>query len=128
MKTITLFVVAAILLMNLFGSKSSGGGSLNDFLVAFAVMLAVGTYEAWGRGPVGWLVYSILAVIGGVIALCLVSLVIEATVSALHGQGRLASLVHPLRATADVVMPIAMVLGAWLPLQLLNSAERFKTK
>ena len=114
--------------MNLFGSKSSGGGSLNDFLVAFAVMLAVGTYEAWGRGPVGWLVYSILAIIGGVVALCLVSLAIEATVSALHGRGRLASLVPPLRTVADVVMPIAMVLGAWLPSQLLNSAERFKTK
>jgi hypothetical protein len=127
-KTITLFTVAAILLMDLFGSKSSVGGPMNDLLVAFAVMLAVGTYEAWGRGPVGWLVYSILAVIGGVGALFFVSLAIEATVSALRFQGRLAALVPPLRTTADVVMPIAMVLGAWLPLQILNSDKRFKTR
>jgi hypothetical protein len=127
-KTITLFTVAAILLMHLFGSKSSVGSPMNDLLLVFAVMLAVGIYEARGRGPVGWLVYSFLAFIGGSIALCLTSLALEATVSALHTQGRFATLAQPLRHIADVVMPLAAVLGAWLPLRLMNSDERLMKK
>ena len=93
---------------------------MDDLLVSLAVMLAVGIHGAWGRGPVDRLVYSILAVIGGAVALSLTSLALEATISTLHFQGRLASLNHSLRHIADVVMPIATILGAWLPLQLWN--------
>jgi hypothetical protein len=120
MKTIALFAGVAILLMRVFGSKSGVGGPITDVWVSFAVMLGVGIYEAWGRGPVGWLVYGVLAVVGGVIALCLTSLALEATVSFLHGHGRLATLNRPLRYSADFVMPIAAVLGAWLPLRLIG--------
>jgi hypothetical protein len=127
-KTITLFTVAAILLMHLFGSRSGVGSPTTDILVSFAIMLAVGIYEAWGRGLVGWLVYSVLAVVGGVVALCLTSLALEATVAALHTQGRFATLTQPLRRIADVVMPLAAVLGAWLPLKLINSDKRLMKK
>lgn len=120
MKMIALLALTAIVLMNVLGSKSSVGGPMADLLVSFAVMLAVGMHEAWGRGPVDWLVYGILAVIGGAVALSLTSLALEATVSALHFQGRLATLNHSLRNIADVVMPLATILGAWLPLQLWN--------
>ena len=124
MKTITLFTIAAILLMHLFGSRSAVGSPMTDILLSFAVMLAVGIYEAWGRGLVGWLIHGVLAVIGGVVALCLTSLALEATVSALHTQGRFATQNHSLRDIADVVMPLAAVLGAWLPLQFVNSDKR----
>jgi hypothetical protein len=52
-KTITLLAVAAILLVDVFGSKSSVAGPMIDPLVSFLVMLAVGLYGAWGRGPLG---------------------------------------------------------------------------
>jgi hypothetical protein len=47
-KTITLLAGAAILLVDVFGSKSSVGGPMTDLLVSFIIMLAVGLYEAWG--------------------------------------------------------------------------------
>jgi hypothetical protein len=122
-KTITLFTIAAILLMHLFGSRSGVGSPMTDILLSIAVMLVVGIYEAWGRGLVGWLIHGVLAIIGGVVALCLTSLALEATVSALHTQGRFATLNHSLRDIADVVMPLAAVLGAWLPVKLMNSTN-----
>jgi hypothetical protein len=127
LKTITFFAVAAILLMDLFGSKSSIGGPMADLLVSFVAMLCVGIYEAWGSGPVGWFVDCLLAVVGGVIALCLMSLALEATVSALHVQGRLATLNHPLRYMADVLMPIATVLGSCAVTRLVHRAARLLT-
>jgi hypothetical protein len=122
LKTITLFAVLAIAVADLFGSKSSVGGPMTDLLISFGVMLAVGIYEAWGRGPVGWLVCTVLAVVGGVASLCLMSLALEATISALHFQGRLATASHPLRYIPDVALPIATVAGSWLAIRIAQKA------
>jgi hypothetical protein len=64
--------------MHLFGSKSSVGSPMNDLLLMFVVMLAVGIYEAQGRRLVGRLVCGVLGVIDGGIALCLTNLAVEA--------------------------------------------------
>jgi hypothetical protein len=125
-KTITLLAVAAILLVDIFGSKSSVGGPMTDLLVSFIVMLAVGIYESWGRGPLGWVVNIVLSVIGGSVALSLTSMALETTMTLVHFEGKLATSDHPLRYIADVAMPISAVLGSWIPLQIVNRiASRF---
>lgn len=55
MKAITLLAVAAMLLVEIFGSKASVGGSMSFMLVFVLVMLAVAIYEAWSneRGAIG---------------------------------------------------------------------------
>ena len=62
MKIIVLLAVAAMLLVNVFASKSSVGGPMTDLLVSFLIMLVVGFYESRNRGPVGWVVNIVLAV------------------------------------------------------------------
>jgi hypothetical protein len=119
-KTITLLAVAAILLVDIFGSKSSVGGPMTDLLVSFIVMLAVGLYEAWGRGPLGWIVNVALAIIGGLAALSLMGMALETVMTTIHFEGKLATSDHPLRYIADVAMPISAVLGSWIPLQVAN--------
>jgi hypothetical protein len=119
-KTITLLAVAAILLVDVFGSKSSVGGPMTDLLVSFIIMLAVGLYEAWGRGPLGWIVNVFLAVIGGLVALSLMSIALETVMTAIHFEGKLATSHHPLRYIVDVVMPISTVLGSWIAIQFVH--------
>lgn len=117
MKTISFFAVVAIVLVDVFGPKSSVGGPMTDLLVSFLVMLAVGIYQAWGQGPLGWLVNVLLAIIGGVVALSLMGAAMEMTMSAVHFEGKLATSDHPLRYIADVAMPISTVLGSWVAIQ-----------
>jgi hypothetical protein len=74
---------------------------LTDLLVSFIVMLAVGIYESWGRGPLGWVVNIVLSVIGGLTALSLMSMALETTMTLVHFQGKLATSDHPLRYIAD---------------------------
>jgi hypothetical protein len=119
-KTITLLAVAAILLVDVFGSKSSVGGPMTDLLVSFIIMLAVGLYEAWGRGPLGWIVNVFLAVIGGLVALSLMSIALETVMTAIHFEGKLATSHHPLRYIVDVAMPISTVLGSWIAIQFVH--------
>jgi putative effector of murein hydrolase len=119
-KTITLLAVAVILLADVFGSKSSVGGPMTDLLVSFIVMLAVGLYEAWGRGPFGWIANVVLAVIGGLVALSLMSMALETAMTAIHFQGKLATSDHPLRYIADVAMPISAVLGSWIAIKIVH--------
>ena len=73
-----------------------------------------------GRGPFGWIVNVALAVIGGLVALILMSMVLETVMTAIHFQGKLATSDHPLRYIADVAMPLFTVLGSWIPLQIAN--------
>ena len=122
MKIIALVAVAAVLLVDVFGSKSSVGGPMTDLLVSVLIMLAVGIYESWwrGRGPLGWAVNIALAVVGGVVALSLFGMAIEAVMTAIHFEGKLATSHHPLRYVADVAMPLVTMLGSWLPLQIAN--------
>jgi hypothetical protein len=120
LKIITLLAVLTVLLVDVFGSKSSVGGPMTDLLVSFLIMLAVGLYEAWGRGPIGWVVNVVLAVIGGIAGLWLMSIALETAMSLVHFQGKLATSNHPLRYIADGAMPIFTVLGSWTPIQIVN--------
>ena len=106
----------AMLLVDLFGSKSSVGGPITDLLVVFIVMLAVGIYEAWSRkrGALGWIVNIVAAVIGGFVAVSLAGMAMETILTQIHFQGRLATSHHPMRYIAEVGMAIFTVLGSWL--------------
>jgi hypothetical protein len=73
-----------------------------------------------GHGPLGWIVNVALAVIGGLVALILMSMVLETVMTAIHFQGKLATSDHPLRYIADMAMPLFTVLGSWIPLQIVN--------
>lgn len=118
MKIIALLAVTAIFLVDMFGSKSSVGGPMTYLLVSLVAILAVGLHQGWGRGPVGWVVNVVLALIGGVAALSLAGTGLEMAMSALHFEGRLATSDHPLRYLADVAIPIATTSGAWLATQV----------
>lgn len=122
MKIIALVAVAAILLVDIFGSKSSVGGPMTDLLVSVLIMLAVGIYESWskGRRPLGWTINIVLAVVGGVTALSLIGTAMETIMTAVHFEGVLATSQHPLRYIADVAIPLVTMLGSWLPLQFVN--------
>jgi hypothetical protein len=119
-KIIVLLAVATTLFIDLFGSKSSVGGPMTDLLVSFLIMLAVGLYEAWGRGPIGWVVNVVLAITGGLGSLWLIGEALEAAMTAIHFQGKLATSNHPLRYIADVALPIFTVVGSWIPIQIVN--------
>ena len=120
MKIISLLAVAAVLLSDVFGSKSSVGGPMTDLLVSLIVMLAGGLHEAWGRGPVGWVVNVVLAVVGGMIGLSLMSMALETIMTAIHFEGKLATSQHPLRYITDVAIPVFTVLGSWTAIQIVN--------
>jgi hypothetical protein len=122
LKIITLLAVMAMLLVDLFGSKSSVGGPMTDLLVVFIVMLAVGIYEAWSRkrGALGWIVNIVAAVIGGFVAVSLAGMAMETILTQIHFQGRLATSQHPMRYISEVGMAIFTVLGSWLTLQIVN--------
>jgi len=81
--------VMAMWLVDFFGSKSSVGGPMTGLLVAFLIMLAVGIFESRGRGPLGWIVNIILAVIGGLVAISLMSTAMDTMLSLVHFQGKL---------------------------------------
>ena len=122
MKIIALFAVAVILLVDVFGSKSSVGGPMTDLVVSLLIVLAVGIYESRskGRGPLGWAVNIVLAVVGGMVALSLMATALETIMTAIHFEGKLTTSHHPLRYIADVAIPVVTVLGSWIPLQIVN--------
>ena len=71
--------------------------------MAQIAMLAVGLYEAWlnKRGPLGWIVNIIAAVIGGLLVAGVGSLVMEMTLSLLRFEGSLAASKHQAARTAQ---------------------------
>ena len=122
MKIIALVAVAAILLVDMVGSKSSVGGPMADLLVSFLIMLAVGIYESWSkdRGPLRWALNIVLAIVGGLVALSFIGMAMETIITAVHFEGTLATSQHPLRYIADVAIPVFTMLGSWIPLQIVN--------
>ena len=122
MKIIALVAVAAILVVDVFGSKSSVGGPMADLLVSFLIMLAVGIYESWSkdRGPLRWALNIVLAIVGGLVALSFIGMAMETVITAVHFEGTLATSHHPLRYIADVAIPVFTMLGSWIPLQIAN--------
>ena len=121
-KTITLLAVMATLLFDVLGTKSSVGGPMTELLIGFLTMWSVGIYEAWSekRGPLGWALSVFVAFIGGFIGISLFGMALERIMTLVHFEGVLATSNHPLRYIAMVGMPIFTVLGAWLPLKLIN--------
>ncbi|TFV72126.1 hypothetical protein E4K64_25340 [Bradyrhizobium frederickii] len=122
MKTITLLAVAAMLLLEVFGPTSSVGGSMSFMLVFVVVMLAVAIYEAWStkRGVMGWIVNLFASIVGGLTAVALIGMAMEAVLPYLRLEGSLASSQHPLKYVVVAAMAIFMVLGSWIPLLVLN--------
>ncbi len=126
MKTITLLAVAAMLLLEIFGPTSSVGGSMSFMLVFVVVTLAVPIEEAWSnrRGAIGWIVNLFASVLGGLTAIALIGMAMEAILPQLHLEGSLASSQHPLKYVVVAVIAIMMVAGSWIPLQLVNRLRR----
>ena len=122
MKTITLLAVAAMLLLEAFGPTSSVGGSMSFMLVFVVVMLAVAIYEAWsnGRGAIGWIVNVLVCAFGALVAIALVGMAMDLVLPYLHLEGSLASSQNPLKYVVVAAVAIIMVLGSWIPLQVLN--------
>jgi len=73
-KTIALLAVVAIVLLDVFGSKSSVGGPMADLMVSFLIMQAGGVYETRESDPAGWVVNVVLAFIGGLAGLWLTTM------------------------------------------------------
>lgn len=126
MKTITLLAVAAMLLVEILGPKSSVGGSMTFMLVFVVVMLTVAIYEAWsnGRGAIGWIGNIIASAFGGLIAVALIGIGMDELLPHLHLEGSLASSQHPLKYVLVAVIAVLMVLGSWIPLWTLNRFRR----
>lgn len=122
MKTITLLTVVAMLLMEIIGPKSSVGGSMGFMIVFVAVMLTVAVYEAWSnnRGAFGWIVNIVCSIFGGLTAIAVIGMGMEAMLLQLHLEGTFASWQHPMKYGMVVVIAILMVIGSWLPLQIAN--------
>jgi hypothetical protein len=121
-KAITLLAVAAMLLVEIFGPKASVGGSMSFMLVFVLVVLAVAIYEAWSnkRGAMGWIVNLFASIIGGLVAVALIGMGMEALLPHLHLEGSLASSQHPLKYVLVAAIAIGMVLGSWMPLWAVN--------
>ena len=122
MKIIALLAVIVCLLFDIFGTKSSVGGPMTDLLIAFVTMLIVGIYEAVSekRGPLGWIVNIVAALVGGFVGIWLFSIVLETTMTLIHFEGQLATSTHPLRYIASAGIAIFTVLGSWIPLKIIN--------
>lgn len=122
MKIITLLAVLAVVLVDVFGSKSSVGGPMTDWLVSVLVMLAVGFHQSASnkRGPLRFLANIVLAIVGGMVGLWVMSIALEAAMDLVHFQGKLATSNHPLRYIADVAMPLFTVLGSWMAIQIVD--------
>jgi hypothetical protein len=120
-KIITLLTITAVLLQNAFGTTSSVGGPMADLLILLVAMLAVGIYEASvkNRGPLGWMVNIVAALVGGCVAASLVAMAMESILTAIHFQGRLVSSHHPMRYISEAGMAVFTVLGSWITLQIL---------
>jgi hypothetical protein len=59
-----------------------------------------------------------------VMALSLMSMALETTMTLIHFQGKLATSDHPLRYIADAAMPIFTVLGSWIAIQAVHRTAR----
>ena len=127
MKTIILLAVAASLLVAVFGPTSSVGGPMTVMFVLFFAMLTVGIYEAVSnrRGPLGWVVNIVLAVIGGFVAAIVVGTTVMEPLILLSSlvfpmTGSLVSTGHPLLYVLSAAMAVLTVLGSWFAIRIVN--------
>ncbi|GMO78720.1 hypothetical protein [Bradyrhizobium ottawaense] len=121
MKTIALLAIAAMLL-EILGPTSSVGGSMSFMLVFVVVTLAVTIYEAWSskRGAIGWIVNVFASVVGGLTVVALIGMAMDAGLPYLQLEGSLASSQNPVKYVVVTLVAIVIVLGSWIPLQIVN--------
>ena len=123
MKTIILLAMAASFLVAVFGPTASVGGPMTIMFVLFLAMVAVGIHEAVSnrRGPLGWILNLVVAVIGGFVAASFSGLaIVEPIITLFPINGSLASSGHPLFYVGYAVMAVLTVLGSWLAIQIVN--------
>lgn len=116
MKIILLATVVAMVLLGLFGTDSSVGGSMGMMMVAVVAVLAAGIYDAaaHARGPLGWITSIVVAIIGGFAAIIIFGPVVkEMIVSNISLKGSLASSQHPIKHVAFAAIGAITVLGSW---------------
>ena len=130
MKMIALCAMLAMCLFGLVGTKASVGGPMALMMICLIAMLAVGAHEAKAhqRGALGWFANILVAVLGGFIAVTAFNLgVLETLLSNFSFEGSLASSEHPLKYLVLASMALVTVLGAWVPLLLVNRSRRVAT-
>lgn len=122
MKMIALGAVVAMILLDLLGTRSSVGGPMGMLMISFVIILAVGIYEAWAnqRGPLGWIVNLVTALLGGLVAIIIEGMLMEATLPLLRLDGSLASSTNPAKYLLYAAMALLTVLGPWAALQIIN--------
>ena len=124
MKYITLVALTALLLLEFSGAlpDSSVGGPMALFLTFFLAMLAVGVYEAWSarRGALGWIVSIVAAIVGGLLAASVASVLVEMILWSVHVEGSLAATRHPFMYVASAGMMLFTLLGSWFALSIMN--------
>lgn len=113
--------VATILLLQATGMipLSSVGGPLTIAAVIIGIILAVAIHEAWTqrRGPVGWIVNLVVAIVGGMIGAQLGGFV---AAMILPSSGSLAAAGGVVFSIALVVSVLSAIAGAWAAIELVN--------
>ncbi len=113
--------VAAILLLQATGMipLSSVGGPLTIGAVIIGIILAVAIHEAWTqrRGPVGWIVNLVVALVGGMLGAQLGGFV---AAMILPTSGSLAAAGGVVFSIALVVSVLSVIAGAFAAIQLVN--------
>ena len=120
-----------MLLAQLSGAipNASVGGPLTIMIILLIAMLAVGIYEAWSnrRGPLGWIVNIVVAVVGGCVAgmiggsaMDIVIPLLKIVFPFLKIEGSLAASQHPLLYVLLAAITAFTLFGSWLALQLVN--------
>lgn len=124
MKIITLLTVVALMLVAASAPKSSVGGPMTIFFVLFIAMLVVAGYEAVlnRRGPLGWIVNIVVAVVAGLVAASVGSSVLELLMMTVRFgiEGSLMSTQHPILYVFMAAMAAVTVWGSWFGLQVVN--------
>ncbi|MCK1654043.1 hypothetical protein IVA88_21750 [Bradyrhizobium sp. 149] len=90
-------------------------------LIFVLVVLAVAIYEAWSnkRGALGGIINVLAAAFGGLVAVALIGMAMQAMLPYLHLEGSLASSQHALKYILVAAIAI-VVLGSWMPLWAVN--------
>ncbi len=115
-------VAAVLLLVALAGSlRGAAGGAMTIAVLMLAVAAAVGGREAWlsRRGPLGWMVSLVVALLGGFVALTLAGMVIELLLESFGGGSLMGGGGLALQG-ALAVLVLAAISGAGVALRLIG--------
>ncbi len=116
-------VAAVLLLVALAGSlRGAAGGAMTIAVLMLVVAAAVGVREAWRsrRGPLGWIVSLVVALLGGFVALTLAGGVIELLLDSFGGGGSLMGGGGLALQGALSALALAAISGAGVALRLIG--------